>query len=230
MIFRSKTASRVISAAAACMPMLAASAQAGDLEASAGVANTYLFRGVDVNDGRPQVFGDLTYRADFGLYISGWGSSAGNGSSEFDSVLGFSHDVGPVSVNIGAINYVYPGEDDIDTFGAQSEAFVGASWNGFELYYYSNIAARGKVNQNEGYYYVAASYTWKQFAVTVGHAADDTLKGNRDDAGIQDFAIDKAEYSYTHLDITYAFNDNLSFTVSQIVDRDVKSQHQAAIT
>jgi uncharacterized protein (TIGR02001 family) len=217
MILRRKTASRMTCLLVAGMPTLAFPALAGDLEASAGVASTYLFRGVDVNDGRAQVFGDLTYRSDIGVYVSGWGSSAGNGANEFDAVLGFSHDIGPVVVNIGVINYIYPGATDSDDFGSESEAFMGASWNGFELYYYDNIAS--KWNQNAGYFYVAASYTWKQFAVTLGHAADDTLQGNSDSAG--PVVIDEAEYSYTHLDATYAFNDNLSFTVSKIVDRNV---------
>src|ERR1044071_8253660 len=134
MIFRSKTAFRMVGALAAVMPVVAVPALAGDLEASAGVASTYLFRGVDVSDGRPQVFGDLTYRSDFGLYLRGWVSSSGGGSNEFDTVLGFSHDFGPVAVNVGAINYIYPGETDSDDFGSESEAFIGFSWGDFELY------------------------------------------------------------------------------------------------
>lgn len=225
MILPRKTAFRMPMALVAGMSMLtvsllAAQATAGDLEASAGVASTYLFRGVDVNDGRAQVFGDLTYRSDVGVYVSGWGSSAGNGANEFDAVLGFSHDIGPVAINVGAINYVYPGDTASDDFGSESEAFIGASWNGFELYYYDNIAS--KWENNEGYYYVAASYVWKQFAVTLGHAAVDTLKGGNANFDSGTTAIEAGEYDYTHLDVTYAFNDNLSFTVSKIVDRNVE--------
>jgi uncharacterized protein (TIGR02001 family) len=217
----SRSISRVLVAAAPVLPALfAAPVLAGDLEASAGVANTYLFRGVDVNDGRAQVFGDLTYRSDVGVYVSGWGSSAGNGANEFDAVLGFSHDIGPVSVNIGVVNYVYPGDTASDDFGSESEAFIGLGWNGFELYYYDNVAS--KWEHNEGYYYVAASYVWKQFAVTLGHAADDTLQGGSANFDGSATAISEGEFSYMHLDFTYAFNDNLSFTVSKIVDRDVK--------
>lgn len=195
----------------------AAPALAGDLEASAGVANTYLFRGVDVNDGRAQVFGDLTYRSDVGVYFSGWGSSAGNGANEFDAVLGFSREIGEVAINIGAINYIYPGETDSDDFGSEAEAFIGASWNGFELYYYDNIAS--KWQENAGYFYVAASYVWNQFAATLGYGADDTLTGNDENDPL---VFSEAEYNYTHFDVTYAFNDNLSFTVSQIIDREAK--------
>lgn len=222
MILRRKTATGIARLLATSMPLLAVGhATAGDLEASAGVANTYLFRGVDVNDGRAQVFGDLTYRSDVGVYVSGWGSSAGNGANEFDAVLGFSHDIGPVAFNIGVINYIYPGETDSDDFGSEAEAFIGFSWNNFELYYYDNVASKWEYNGD--YFYIAASYVWQQFAVTLGYAADDTFEGGGSTTvnGIPD-TIDNGEFSYMHVDVTYAFNDNLSFTVSQIVDRDVE--------
>jgi len=213
---------RLQSIAGACLlaAAIGTPAYAGDLEASAGVASTYLFRGVDVNDGRAQVFGDLTYRSDIGVYMSGWGSSAGNGANEVDTVLGYSRDIGPVGINVGAITYIYPGDTASDDFGSEAEAFVGFAWKGFELYYYDNISS--KWQQNAGYYYVALSYVWEQFAFTVGHAADDSLSGGDetlpDDSSIP---MDKAKYDYTHVDVTYAFNDNLSFTVSKIVDRNV---------
>lgn len=212
---------RLQSVAGCCLlaAAIVAPVSAGDLEASAGVANTYLFRGVDVNDGRAQVFGDLTYRSDVGVYLSGWGSSAGNGANEVDMVLGYSRDIGPLGLNVGAISYIYPGDSASDDFGSEAEAFIGLAWEGFELYYYDNVSS--KWQQNEDYFYVALSYVWRQFAATLGHARDNTLSGGEETLPDSVIPMDEAEYDYTHVDVTYAFNDNLSFTVSKIVDRNV---------
>ncbi len=184
-----------------------------EIQASAGVASTYLFRGVDAGDGNAQVFGDLTYSTDLGVYASLWGSSAGSDTQEYDLILGWSKNYDGVNVNVGVINYVLPGDSNADTIGSESEAYAGFGYQGFELYLYRNIASKGA--ENEGYLYVAMSYTYSKFSGTLGHALDHSIS----DVKGQDVGVD-GEYDYLHLDLTYAFNDNLSFTLSKIVSRN----------
>jgi uncharacterized protein (TIGR02001 family) len=194
---------------------VAASPAMADVEASAGVANTYLFRGVDQSNGKAQVFGDLTYRTDLGIYTSIWGSTA-EASQEYNLIAGWAKDFSGLVLNIGAINYVYPKNDLADDFGAESEGFVGIGWNGLEAYLYKNVASAHR--DKNGFLYFATSYSYKKFSGTLGYAQNDRISSR---SGYKD-----GEYSYLHLDLTYAFNDNLSFTFSQMLDRDAKADGQ----
>lgn len=197
--------------------VIAAPAMA-EVQASAGVANTYLFRGVDSSDGNAQVFGDLTASSNIGLYASVWGSSAGSGTQEYDLIAGWAKDFDGVNLNIGAINYVYPGDDLADDFGSESEAYAGIGWNGLEAYVYKNVASSHQ--DNNAYFYTAFTYSYKKFSGTFGYAQNDKIPSKADEKD--------GKYRYMHLDLTYAFNNNLSFTFSKMVDRKAKAEGVSA--
>lgn len=190
-----------------------------EVKASAGVASTYLFRGVDSSDGNAQVFGDLTV-AGAGFYASVWGSSAGSGTQEYDLIAGWAKDFDGVTLNLGAINYVYPGDDTANNFGSESEAYVGIGWKGLEAYIYKNVASQHQ--DNNGYFYTALTYSYKKFSGTFGYAQDDSIPNT------EEALYTEGKYRYMHLDLTYAYNNNLSFTFSQIVDRKAKTEGVSA--
>lgn len=192
---------------------LAAQPSQAAVQASAGVSNIYLDRGVDLSGGNAAVFGDLSFTSGLGLYAGIWGSSYGQGSQEYDLSLGWAKSFGDIKVNFGVVNYMFPGEGYADDIGSESEMFLAIDWKGFEFATYDNIASAHA--DNHGYVYYAFSYTRNKFSGTLGYAKDDSIPNA---GGIADL---NGEYSYAHLDLTYGFNDNLSFTFSKMLDREL---------
>lgn len=186
-----------------------------EVAASAGVASTYLFRGVDQSDGNAQVFGDLTWATDMGFYTSIWGSSAGSGTQEYDLIAGWETELGNWRVNTGLINYVYPGNGAADDFGSESEYYLGFAYGGFEAYVYKNVASARA--DNNGFYYFTTGYSWKKAAFNLGYGFNDNA-GNTTYNG----TTGTAEFSYAHIDFSYAYTENLTFTFSKIVLRDAE--------
>ncbi|GAB3369097.1 TorF family putative porin [Spongiibacter taiwanensis] len=195
--------------AAASMTMVAAPASA-ELSASASVASMYLWRGFDLSDGSPAVSGDITYSAG-GFYTGIWGSSGDDTyGQEVDYYAGFATEVGPVSVDISVWNYTYTGQgpgwdpdetgvtsDAGDTWGDLSEIIIGLGVGPVSLTIYDNVAGA------PGYFYYTLGYDVGSFSFMLGGADSDDEDSN-----------------YAHFDVSYAYNDNLSFTFSQMIDED----------
>jgi len=179
---------------------------------SAGVeiSNMYLWRGLDLGapNGIPMIAGSLEVDSGAGFYAGTWAASGDNeAGTELDLYAGYAMDLtDEVSFDIGAVTYMYPSQDRSDDefgdFGDLSEIYLGLSGYGFGLDYYNNIAG------GSGYQYVNASYGFGPFSAAVGHHDFDD---NADDLVGEDM---------THLDLGFAFNDELSFTASTILDSD----------
>lgn len=191
-----------ISTAVLASSLVAAPAYA-EVEASVAVATAYLWRGKDLGNGDPAVSGDLVY-SNSGFYTGIWGSSGdAELGNEFDLFAGYGTEFGDFSVDISVWNYVYPdrtsdsaafGESN-DNFGDLSEIILSLGYGAFSVTYYDNIAG------GSGYSYLTVGAEHEQFAATIGtHMNDD----------------DTADF--THLDLSYAFNDNVTFTVSKVID------------
>ena len=193
-----------------------ANAATPEISASVSVANTYLFRGVDLGDGSAQVAGDLI--ADFGgLYAGAWLSSGDdtvldNGTAlgtEADFFAGYAFDIANtgISADLGYLTYVYPSADIGAGEIAEVYAVFGYAYDDVELAYAFNY----DVSQNAGaltaagegreWTYMSLSAAVDQFGVLVGYH-------NRD----------SVNEGLLHIDGTYAYNDNLAFTVSVPVD------------
>lgn len=174
------------------------SANAVEVAGSVGVANMYLWRGVDLGQGDAAVSGDLNVSA-AGLYGGIWGSSGDAASgTEYDLYVGYGAEFGGVSVDLSVWNYMYPSIEepsDLDDFGGLSEAVLSLGFAGFGVSVYDNIAG------GSGYEYYTVSYSYDAFTVLAG--MHDLVGGDE---------------NMTHVDVKYAFNDNLTFTLSQQVD------------
>lgn len=211
-----KSRSKQIACAASVLTLAvvaSANVNAG-VSADAQVASTYLFRGLDVSDGNAQVSGTLMYSHDnTGLYGSAWASSAGDGTQEYDLAIGWSPDLGDWKVDIGAVSYVYPGLDDAsEDPGKETEAYFGLGYGWFEFYYYDNVASATSLTH--GYEYYSFNFTFEKIAFVLGYADPDEAKE-------QDW-----DDNYVHLDFSYAFNDNLTFTVSKIISVDDEAKDE----
>jgi uncharacterized protein (TIGR02001 family) len=187
--------------------VIAASAFAGvsnsamaevEVAASASIASAYLWRGQDLGNGSPAVSGDLVASV-AGAYAGVWGSSGDDAAgNEYDLFAGYGAEIGDFTVDISVWNYIYPDlGTSSDTYGDLSEVILTVGFGPVSVSYYDNIAGAN------GYEYYTLGAGFEAFSFTVG------MTSNEDDAD-----------DYTHVDIGYAYNDNLSFTFSQVVEQD----------
>lgn len=171
-----------------------------DLTAGIELSNMYLYRGENLGD--PSGLGLIAgwLEADIsGAYLGVWATSGDSGGTEYDLYAGYGFDLtDEISVDLNITNFIFPNADsteDQDGFGDFTEVGLGISAYGADLVYYNNIAG------DSGYQYYALGYGIGSFSALVG---------------VNDF--DNDDDDFTHLDVTYQFNDELSFTVSQVVD------------
>ncbi|MCK0153235.1 TorF family putative porin [Alcanivorax sp. S6407] len=193
-------------AAAVALPSMAAAEISGSL----GISNMYFWRGLDISNGGAQVAGSLDYSHASGLYAGVWGSSETD-TTEYDLYAGYGAEVGGVSFDISYWDYNYPNDTDSDLeevigsigfAGLTATAYIGVGEIGHGQIYDENDLVIGKAPDNESNYFTLG-YSYDKYGVTVGtwdNEASDT--------------------NYTHVDLSYALTDELSFTVSKIVAAD----------
>ncbi|TVV44493.1 TorF family putative porin [Thalassolituus sp. C2-1] len=187
-----------------------------EVSASASVANMYLWRGQDLSgsSGVPAVSGDLTVSAS-GAYAGVWASSGDAVlGQEYDLYIGYGAEIGDFSYDVSLWTYVYPSAaetsytvsgtdvtaettaDRGNTFDA-SDFIVSLGYKGASFAYYKPVGAESDDNSS----YMTLGYEMDAYSVTLGKADD----GDDSD--------------YTHLDVGYAFNDNIAFTLSKVIDQ-----------
>lgn len=197
--FRSKVAqSFAVSVLAAGM----AAPVYAEVSASADVASTYLWRGYDLGSGTPAVSGDLNYSA-AGFYTGIWGSSGDTSwGTEYDLYAGYGMafgEDGMFTVDLSIWNYNYPtGSKELD-FGDLTEVVLSLGAGPIAFTYYDNVAGSTE-DGTTGYAYYTLAGTFGDFTLLAG------MHDNIDDT------------TPTHLNLTYAYNDNLAFTFSQFVE------------
>ncbi|KPL68320.1 hypothetical protein SZ64_09420 [Erythrobacter sp. SG61-1L] len=92
----------------------------GAWEVDAGIAalTDYRFRGISLSGNDPEVTAELTVSHESGFYAGTWLSNVdlddGADDLEVDLSAGFATDLGGASIDIGAIYYLYPGNDDFN--------------------------------------------------------------------------------------------------------------------
>ena len=177
--------------------MISSQAAAADVAASAAVASTYLWRGYDLGSGTPAVSGDLSVSAG-GAYAGIWGSSGDTSAgTEYDLFAGYGMEVGGVTLDLSVWNYNYPTTEQLGgaetDFGDLTEVILTVGVGPVSASYYDNVAG------SSGYEYYTLGASFGQFSILAG--MHDNVTG--DDP--------------VHLDLSYAYNDNLSFTVSQFI-------------
>jgi len=99
------------------------------LSFSANVALTsnYVFRGLTLSDEDPALQGGFDAEHTSGLYAGVWGSGidqVAGAETELDVYIGWTGEFGPVGVDVGVLEYMYPGSSpDAD----YTEFYIGAS-------------------------------------------------------------------------------------------------------
>jgi len=191
--------------ALSAMAGFAVPAAHAEVSAAVGAANMYYWRGLDLGSGDPQIWGDLKVSGS-GFYGGVW---AGSGDSvmgqEYDLYVGYGNAVGDFKFDISVWSYSYPKPTyateviDGETYdvtpdalspGDLVEAVVMVGYGPIAFTYYENLEGA------DDYNYMTLAGTFGDFTVKYGVHEDDLA----------------------HVDLTYAYNDKLSFTVGKVVD------------
>lgn len=214
-----KTVLAAAVAAAVAVPGLA-SAQATATPASPhtvtgnmSIVSDYRFRGISQTFEQPGIQGGIDYSHSSGFYLGTWSSNVSglsfpDGSIEMDFYGGYKFPAGPVTLDVGLLQYYYPnvkfaGSEKADTL----EAYFGLSWKFLTAKYSittgdyfganstSSAFCTGTNSKGSGYLDVTASYEIMPKLMLVGHVGNQTIKD-----------CDPLEYSDWKLGITYDMN------------------------
>ena len=174
-----------------------------EVAASAAVSNMYLRRGQDLGaQGVPAISGDLTVSAS-GAYAGVWTSSGDTSAGqEYDLFVGYGMETGDLALDVSYWSYIYPGAEG-DDIADLHEIVASAAFKGASLGVYYNIDQ--DEDEATDYVYTTLGYGVDKFSATYGMTT----------------FSDTEDKDYSHLDLSYAYNDNVSFTLSQVVSSDL---------
>lgn len=168
-----------------------------ETSASFSASNMYLWRGVNLTPNGGQVAGSLDYGHSSGAYAGIWTTTETEGH-ETDLYLGFGGKVGGVSYDISYWKYLYPEDcnstscDSADNDLSEYVLSVGYEPVTFTAYI-------GAESEAEDYMYYTLDVAFGKLNVQYG-VWDHDKAGNNE---------------YSHVTLSYAATDELSFAVSK---------------
>ncbi|HEY7884303.1 MAG TPA: TorF family putative porin [Cellvibrionaceae bacterium] len=178
-----------------------------EVSASVGAANMYYWRGLDLGGGAA-ISGDLSVSAG-GAYGGIW-TSSGDGSlgTEYDLYLGYGQEFGNFNFDVSLWTYAYP-ESEVGP-GDLVELVAGFGFGPVSVTYYHGL------EDLEDYSHVTIDAAFGSFNIQVGQ--------HMDNEGFE--SID----GLTYVNLSYAYNDNLSFTLGAVVDDAETSWTEGDVT
>jgi uncharacterized protein (TIGR02001 family) len=191
-----------------------------------GLANDYVFRGVDQTGpySEGEGFGgvDISNGAAYGgVWVSNTGSSGGKGM-EYDIYGGYKPVVGSVTIDLGAIYYGYTDDkyagfsthkaNRVELKAAATDA-IGSGTIGAAVYYSPNFlgSADGSNSDSSVYGEINAGYTFTNKATLSGAYGKQWIKKDI-------FGVDG--YTTWNVGITYPLTDHLSIDARYIGSSD----------
>lgn len=159
----------------AALPVAGSAHADGPISANLTLTTDYVFRGISQSQGKAALQGGFDYAHESGLYIGTWGSNVGwvddiaktNNSLELDLYAGYAGEAGPLSYDIGVLQYYYPGDKIAGTPSPDStELYLALGWEFLELKYSHAISkhlfgwtgTNGEKTRNSNYVELNAEY------------------------------------------------------------------------
>jgi uncharacterized protein (TIGR02001 family) len=176
-----------------------------EVAASVGAANMYYWRGHDLGGGAALI-GDVNVSSN-GFVLGAWTSSGDEVlGTEYDIYAGYSGSAGDFTYGISVINYVYPNSEVSP--GDYVEIAPTLGYGPLKVTYYDAVNADHEAF-SEDYSYLTVELLFEKFAFKYG---------------MHDHKDDNSYYSgLSHIDLTYKYNDKLSFTLGKIIDDNEKT-------
>ncbi|CAL96354.1 TorF family putative porin [Azoarcus olearius] len=172
---------------------------ASPIVANVGIVSDYAYRGISQTDEKPALQGGLDYAHESGLYIGLWGSnvswisdlergtSENSGNSlELDVYAGYKQTFGDFGIDVGVLQYVYPGNYNSAWRSATGlktpntfEGYLGFSWQFLSFKYshaFTNLfgAPDSKGSQ---YFDLTAAYPVTEDLTLTGHYGHQAITG-----------------------------------------------------
>ncbi len=178
-----------------------------EVAASVAVANMYYWRGLDLGKGDPALIADVALKSN-GFYTGLWASSGDAGlGTEYDFYAGYGFSAGPVSLDFNYTTYMYPSVPSGDNLGFDDVSDVAVTVglkpsDDVSLTLMHRVGV-GDILADDDYTYTTFTAAFGKFSALVGTHSDDS--------GAYD--------GLTHLDLSYAYTSNLTFTLGKVVDQ-----------
>lgn len=172
---------------------LTAQAANAEVEYSAGLATTYLWRGTDLGGAAFSAAAD--YSHDSGLFAGLWVSSGDLATgNEYDLYAGYATELSGVSLDLGYYTYAYAnsGDDSLGGPGELEEAILNVGYGDASFSYIANLGS---------------DYTYMTFGYSLP-VVDVSFSMSDDGAG--------AEYSV--IDLGFGLTEELSLAISAPID------------
>ncbi|MGK2951118.1 MAG: TorF family putative porin [Thiobacillus sp.] len=190
------------------MPTFAMAAEESphSLSANVGMYSDYVFRGISQTGGDPAVQGGLDYSHSSGFYLGTWGSNVGwiedfqgydSGNVEIDLYGGFRGDIGSTGLtfDVGAIKYMFPGDDGGATKADTTEIYGALGWKWFtaKYSYYVSDEVFGFANADgSDYLGLSASLPVGETGLTLGASWGTFSFENNDAQDYEDWSVSAA--------------------------------------
>lgn len=182
-----KFTKNLVAASVLAATAVASSAAMAEMSANFGATSNYLWRGTSLSGEGPAISGGIDYSHESGAYAGLWQSSEGaTGSNETDVYVGYSGEASGVSYDVGYVSYMYPQSTPSADF---SELYLSLGYDMFSLGIYDDLD-----NKNM---YLSIGAEFGAFSVAYGSYTFD------------------AGTDYTHIDLGYTINDELSLTLTK---------------
>ncbi len=172
---------------------------------NAGIASSYIYRGLNQSDYKPALQLGADYAHESGFYVGVWGSSIrwikdfglGSGNVEFDIYGGYKGTAGPISYDVGVLQYLYNGSVTPGAIKANTtEVYVAGTFQMFTLKY-SHVVSKGIFAvpnaKNSGYIDLSATFPLIDNLALNLHVGRQTVKNT---GGLGSYTDGKAELAY----------------------------------
>ena len=189
--------SLIATALLATLPMIGTAQAEGPHSLSGNITLTtdYVFRGISQSQGQPALQGGFDYAHESGFYIGTWASNVGwvddmakkNNSMEIDLYLGYAGEAGPISYDVGAIRYFYPGSSISGVATPDStEVYIALGWEFIELKYSHAVSkylfgwtgTNSNSTRNSNYLELNADYEFAAGWTASAHVGRQIIKKN----------------------------------------------------
>ena len=192
-----KLSSIALASAMAMGAMALPTTASADVEYSASIATMNLFRGTDASQGAA-MSGDIKYSI-AGAYVGAWAVSGTQGATtpgsangyELDLFVGYGGEVAGFGYDVSYWDVDYP---QIKGEKSYTELDVALSFKGASFLYAMGMNSGAKNT------YMTLGYSMDKYSATIG------------------MADDGANAKYSHIDLSYAATDKLTYTVSKATD------------
>ena len=172
---------------------------------NAGIATSYIYRGLNQSDYKPALQIGADYAHESGFYVGVWGSrirwiqdfGLGSGNVELDIYGGYKGTAGPISYDVGVLQYLYNGSVTPGAIKANTtELYVAGTYQMFTLKY-SHVVSKGIFAvpnaKNSGYFDLSATFPIMDNLALNLHVGHQIVKNT---GGLGTYTDGKAELAY----------------------------------